>query len=293
MTDTSGKGKTVAMVILTVLAFSAIEVTAHPIRHRIDPAVMNFWRFLLGAAILLPYTLWRGNQGGEGNPLTRRDLLALSGLGFLNVVLAMGAFALSIKHLKAGTAAILIAANPISTNVFSRLILGETLTGRRLFALIAGIGGVCLVALKPAPGQDSMFGMLAGLIGMTGFSLYTVLSRSLVQRLGGLRTTTYGFTAGVILNVPILLASGSNLRPESDIWPRLLFLGFFVTGIGYLAFFQVLKALPPGKTSLLFFLKPPVSLLLAWVFLGEALTPAATLGAIIIMAGIALDLLSR
>jgi drug/metabolite transporter (DMT)-like permease len=278
---------------VTLLAFSSIEVTAHPIRHRIDPFALNCWRFLLGGAIVLPFALLRSGGIQAVRAVTRSDWLRLFGLGFLNIVLAMGAFGLSIKYSKASTAAILIAANPLATNFFARVLVGETLKPGRIAALILGLAGVILVTLKPAPGEDSWFGMSMGLLGMCGFSLYTVLARDIVRRLGGITVTACSFAAGNLLNLLILGGLGIPLWPAEDLWPRLLILGFFVSGLGYVTFFQVLSAVPAGKASLLFFLKPPLATLLAWLLLNEAPTPLAAVGGLIVMSGILIDLLSR
>ena len=282
-----------AQILFTVLAFSSIEVVANPIRQQIDPFVMTFWRFFLGSILLFPIVFWQTREKGMAKRFSKADWLTLSWLGALNIIFAMGAHAVSIKHVKASTAAMLVAANPLATNFFAWLLLKEKLPANRLIALGLGLIGVCLIALRPVTGQDTIFGMAAGVIGMAGFALYTVLSKDIVQRLGSLQVTAFSFLLGVLIDLPILLISGVPLRPAADLWPRLLVLGFFVSGMGYLTFFRVLAVLPAGKTSLLFFLKPPVAILLAWILLSETPTTSALVGSTIIMTGIALDVFGR
>ncbi len=275
------------LLAFTVLAFSAIEVVANPIRHRIEPAVMTFWRFLLGVACLVP--AWLAAPRRDPPRLSAIDLGRLWGLGCLNIILAMGAHAVCIKFAKASTAAILIAANPLATNLFAWLVLGETMGWRRAATLGVGFAGVTLVALKPAPGEDTAFGIGMGLLGMAGFALYTVLSKGVVQRLGSLRVTVVSFALGVATYLPLLVWLGQPIRPEPDLWPRLLVLGVVVSGLGYITFFKALAALPAGRASLLFFVKPPVSIGLAWLVLGEQPAALAAAGTVLVMLGIAFD----
>ncbi len=275
------------LIAATVLSFSAIEVVANPIRLSIDPFLMTFWRFLLGGLFLLPpaVPLFRKKV----RMFSPRVVAWLAALGVLNVVVAMGAHALSVKYAKASTAAILIAANPIVINFLGWQLLGEALSMRRGLTLILGFTGVVLVAARPSAGADTTFGIAAGLVGMVTFSLYTVLSKRFVQRLGSLIVTVSTFFLASAAFLPLLLLAGVPVWPAPNVWPRLLVLGFIVSGFGYYTFFQVLRELPAGRASLLFFAKPPVAILLAWLLLGETLTPPAMAGTLLVMAGILFD----
>ncbi len=274
-------------LFLAVLSFSSIEVLANPIRHRIDPFALTFWRFFIATACLFPITVLR--KKFHFSTIRPREWLALFLLGCLNVILCMGAHALSIKHASASTAALLIASNPLATSLFAWLILKERYDLRRGLLMGVGLLGVAMVALRPSAGVDTPMGISAGIVGMVGFALYTVLSKGLVQRLGSLTATTLSFLLALVVYFPLLIALKIPLFPAPDVWPHLLALGVVVSGFGYIAFFKALKDLPAGRASLLFFFKPPVSLFLAWLFLGESPTLFAGIGSALIMAGIFFD----
>jgi len=273
--------------VVTVLAFSAIEVIANPIRHLIDPFVLTFWRFLLGAVFLLPFALL--GKTPLLYDVDRKAVLILTALGCLNVIVSMGAHAVCIKYAKASTAAILIASNPIATNLLAWLILGELLDARRMGALGIGFCGVVLITFQPSPGLDTPAGIVAGIVALLGFALYTVLSKDIVKRLGSLRVTVLSFFLALVVYFPVLLVSDVSIRPAAGLWPRLILLGVIVSGVGYWTFFKALADLPAGRASLLFFFKPPVSIILAWFILKEAPSFVALLGSGLIMLGIVLD----
>jgi drug/metabolite transporter (DMT)-like permease len=274
-------------LVFTVLAFSSIEIIANPVRNDVAPMVLTFWRFAVGSLFLLPFLIYRNKGFFKG--LSKKDWLKLFFLGALNIIFSMGAHAVCMKYAKASTAAILIAANPIATNLFSWLILKEMLDIRRIVSLGLGFAGIILIALKPDTSVDTPFGIAAGIVSMTGFGLYTVMSKKLVSKHGALGVMVVSSLSALIAYIPIIKLNGAELFPVLSAWPRLLALGVFGSGLGYLTFFKALEAMPAGKASYLFFLKPPTAIFLAWLILGEKVVASALVGTALIMSGILLE----
>lgn len=275
----------------TVLAFSSIEIIANPIRNQVAPMLLTFWRFALGSLFLLPFLLVRHHQ--RLRRLNRREIAGLFGLGTLNIIFSMGAHAICMKYAKASTAAILIAANPIATNFFSWLILREIMSPRRILALSSGLAGIVLLTLRPDTAVDTPLGIGAGIVGMIGFGLYTVLSKKMVEKHGSMLVTTISCLTALGAYLPLLLVTGHEILPVFSAWPRLLALGVFGSGLGYVTFFKALEAMPAGRASYLFFFKPPVAIFLAWLVLGEEPVSSAIIGTVLIMSGILIENLRR
>ena len=273
----------------TILAFSSVEIIASPIKHQIDPMVITFWRFLLGSAFLLPFLLITDlKKIGE---IQKIEWLKIALLGSLNIIISMGAHAACIKFANASIAAILISANPIATNFFSWLILKEEMGKKRIFALLLGFAGIILITLKAnLAGQNSLLGITGGIIALIGFGLYTVLSKKMVQKHGSLTIMVTSSILALGIYLPLLLALNKSIMPTPNSWPHLLTLGIIGSGLGYITFFKSLEMLPAGKASYLFFIKPPVALFLAWIFLKETVSSAALVGTCLVMAGVVIDI---
>jgi drug/metabolite transporter (DMT)-like permease len=278
-------------LLFTVLAFSSVEIIANPIRELVTPMQLTFWRFTIGVMFLLPFLIYRRRH--QLKELTFADLTKLFFLGALNIIFSMGAHAVCMKYAKASTAAILIAANPIATNFFSWAILKENMGMKRVSALMLGFSGIVLMALKPDPASDTPLGLAAGIAGLIGFGLYTVLSKKLVQKHGSLMVMVISSSTALIAYIPLLHFSGNGILPVSSAWPALLALGIFGSGLGYITFFKALEFLPAGKASYLFFFKPPVAIILAWLVLGETPVSAAIIGTGLIMCGILIENLRK
>lgn len=271
-------------LVFTVIAFSSIEIIVNPVRNDIEPFLMNFWRFLVGTMILLPVLLWTSRD--KLRQLRREDMRDMTVLGCLNILLSMGAHAICIKYSRASTAAVLISANPIATNFFAWLVLKERMTLKRVFALLLGLLGVIVLTYKADASLDQPFGVVAGIFAMAGFGLYTVLSKRLVQKHGGLMVMVLSCLPALALYVPLLHFGGVGLWPPAHTWPNILGAGILGTGFGYLAFMKALTFLSAGRCSYLFFFKPPVAMFLAWLLLGEQISMSAIAGTVLIMAGI-------
>lgn len=271
-------------LIFTVIAFSSIEIMINPVRDDIAPMLMNFWRFLIATLMLLPVLLWKSRA--QIRQLRRKDMAEMAVMGFINIFLAMGAHAMCIKYARASTAAILISANPLTTNFFAWLILKEKMTGRRVLALMMGLAGVVTLVYKADAAVDTPFGIAAGVFAMIGFGLYTVKTKRLVQKHGGLMVMVLSCLPALVLYLPFLYLAGYEILPPAHTWPNVLGAGIIGTGLGYLTFMKALEFLSAGRCSYLFFFKPPVAMFFAWLLLGEEVAPSAILGTLLIMAGI-------
>ncbi|MBU1105795.1 MAG: EamA family transporter [Candidatus Riflebacteria bacterium] len=271
-------------LVFTVIAFSSIEIMVNPVRNDIAPLLMNFWRFLIATLILLPTLLWTSRD--KIRRLRREDMRDLIILGSMNIILTMGAHAMCIKYARASTAAILISANPLATNFFAWLLLKEEMTFKRIFALLLGFAGIVLLTYKADAAMDTPYGMVAGVIAMAGFGLFTVLSKRLVQKHGGLMVMVLSCLPALVLYLPVLYFADAGFWPPAHTWPNVLGVGIIGTGLGYLTFLKSLEFLSAGRCSYLFFFKPPVAMFFAWLLLGEQISLSAFLGTMLIMTGI-------
>jgi drug/metabolite transporter (DMT)-like permease len=259
----------------------------NPVRDIVPPMLINFWRFCIGTLILIPALVCTGKK--QLQELQQRDYIEIALLGCLNIFLAMGAHALCIKYARASTAAILISANPLATNFFSWLILGEKMSGKRISALLLGLSGIIILTMKADNSLDTPLGIAAGLVGMTGFGLYTVLSKKLIHRHGSLVVLVFSCLPALFLYIPFLYFTGSGFIPLSTAWPHIIGAGIIGTGLGYLTFMKALEILSAGRASYLFFFKPPVAIFLAFLFLGEKISTSAVVGMLLIMTGIIIE----
>lgn len=280
-------------VINTVLLFSTYEVVSKTLVDKIDPFKINFIRFLLGGIILFLFLLYKGDL-----KLEKKDLMAITAIGFINVVVSMNLMQLSL-YMKGGQAslsAVIFSSNPIFVSIFAFFLDREKFNPVKIAGLVLGSLGIVVIFyeklnIDSIDFRSPIFALLSAIF----YALYTVLGRKQAVKVGSLKMNAYSFIAGSLLLLPILMiVNGPNVF-EFDYLGTLqvIYLSVFVTGIAYLTYFKGLSIIGAGKGSMVFFVKPVLASIIAIVFLKEEPSLFLAAGTLLILVSIVLVLNSE
>ena len=260
---------------ITILAWSTLEVSGKLLSPDVTPYAITAWRFLIGGLLLLPFAL---KPSAEHEKPGLKGILHLGFLGFFNVCLSMLILQLSVYYGKASVSAIILSINPLFVAIFAGLILKEKLDKTDIIALIVGILGILVLVLGEVEMDDSKYrnlplGVLLAIVAALNFGLYTVLTKSAVQRYGNIRTNAISFLLGSASLFAYNFISGKDSLISFSLsnFAVTAYMGLFITGIAYLLYFEGMKNIGASKASMYFFLKPMFATFLAWLLLGESL----------------------
>lgn len=196
----------------------------------------------------------------------------------------MGFFQFAVLMTKASVVAVIFSTNPIFTAPLAALILKERLTKIKILAIIISVFGVLFI-FNPFSGAADIKGMLMALIAAVCFSLYTVIGKTRIQKYGGIILTSFSFLMGVIMLYVIILIMGrpvfSGIGTHNIL--QLLYLGIFVTGVGYFCYFSAMKHTTAIMTSTVFFIKPALASILSFIILREHLAWNTLAGIVLII----------
>jgi drug/metabolite transporter (DMT)-like permease len=276
-----------AALLAAILLFSTIEVGTKLVGDAIPPLRLAFLRFAITGLLLLGPAIRRMRLWRE--PLRPADLRVLLMLGIVGVTVSIGFYHLSLRYLPANVAAVVFSANPVFVVLFAPAILGERLTAQRIAAVAVGLAGVTVIGCGKASLEPGFVKGLACMLGaLISFALYSVLSRRFMPRFGAVVMTSFAGLIGGALLLPWSWAmEGSPLVAMSaPTWLKLLYLSGAATALGYLLFFLGLGRVGASKGSMLFFLKPVLASLCAWLVLGEPVTRSIVVGGAIILAAL-------
>lgn len=274
----------------TILLFSTFEVCSKLLSPVMQPLQISFWRFLIGALVLLPPALWQLRK--QGLKIRLPHLAAAAFLGLLNVVISMGLIQWGLVYADASLSAVLFSSNPIFVALFALPFLGEKLTLQKSLGLLLGLAGVLILfadRLGASLTSGSLLGPILVALSAVFFALYTVLGKKIIawSGLGSLSMTTFSFLAGSLMLLPMMGALEVPLFLDvSSVIPQLLWMSLFVTGAAYVLYFEGLSRLEAGAGSLLYFAKPPLASILAAVLLHETLKFNLILSIAVIGAGL-------
>jgi drug/metabolite transporter (DMT)-like permease len=245
-------------------------------------------RLVLGALSLMLILAIRG--------VDKPGLRTLSGavaIGFVGYGASLGLQFIGTHLSTAVNASLVTSASPLFIFFFGVLLLGEKPTPERIGALVlAFLGVIAVIDPKQAVlGTEVALGNLILLGAALTWGLYSVLVKRISIQIGTMEFSVLAFLGGLLLSAPITILKdnpGWFQFMTPGLWLGVLYLGVVSTGLAMYLWNYSLAMLDAGLVSLLFFAQPVVGTILGALLLGETLTSAFWLGAMLIGAGLIL-----
>src|SRR3954454_10712593 len=274
-------------LVITAAGFGGTWVAAPWATEDIAPLVVACVRFAIAAALLLGFCRVRGLS----LRLERRDLPGIAGVALTSVVGYDVLFLYGVTLAPASHGAVIVPGLiPMATLVLSRVVLGMRATVRQLAGILLSIAGLALVVGPELSGGsttvlgDGMFAIAAGL-----WAAYTLVGRA--SRLDSAVLTFYGAAVGSIVLLPLAIlvpdpSAGSIGDASTRALLSVVYLGSIGTVVSFVAFLQGVRLIGPSRAIAYTVLIPVFGLALTVTLLGEALTPLALVGAVVVLVGL-------
>lgn len=280
------KNKGPIYLTLTILFFSTYEVVSKTVVGFIDPIQVNFIRFLFGGLILLPLAIRDIRR--KNIKLLLKDYIYLLALGMLSVGLSMNLLQYGITLTRANLAAVIFSSNPLFVALMSALLMREYLPPAKVLGLLIGFSGVALTFAGEGSMSNGFYhGVLFLVLAALTFGLYTVAGKNIATRIGSLAMNSLCFIFGSLSLMPLLLIKDIPLFSfDPVIWPQIIYLTVFVTGLAYYSYFRGLSMVDTSLGSMVFFVKPLLASFLAAVVLGEKLSINLLFGTMLVLVSI-------
>lgn len=259
--------------------------------HGIEAVQINFIRFFIGGIVMLPFALKEIKE--KNITFDFKDILYFFALGILLVPLANTFNQISIEYNSASFVAFVFSSNPFFIAILSYIILKERINIYLVIAVILGISGLTLI-FNPFNFHYNKYSFYA-LIAAILFSFYVVLIQKVNKKYGNLTATALTIIFGTIVFYIYLLLKGTRIldgiNSENILLP--LYIGIFCSGITYLSYFKVISLTSVNTGSIVFFVKPIISTVLAMIILDEKIFNNFLIGALIIIASSILLIYSK
>lgn len=201
-------------MVLAVSTFllALVHVIGRAVHQEVPPLGLSFWRWFVGAVLLLPFVLpgWRVTL-----TTCRRhwcNFLILGGL----VVGATSLILMALNYTTATNVALINATQPAITTLMSWAFYGVRLEGRHLAGILISFAGVLVMisrgSVEPLVTLDFNNGDLLAIVAMVGFAGYAV---RLVRTPHGLNATRALFAiiaGGCLLLLPFYIGESILVR---------------------------------------------------------------------------------
>jgi drug/metabolite transporter (DMT)-like permease len=263
-------------------------------RYGVDAVTLIMYRMLFALPLFLALAWW----AGRGRPaLTRRDALAVFGLGFCGYYLASFLDFWGLQYITASLERLILYLTPTVVLVLGWIVRGRAVAARHWLALAVSYAGVLLVFGHEIRLEGAQTALGAGLVlGSTiSYAIYLFTSGEEVQRLGSLRLTGLATSVACVLCIAqflVLRPLAAAEVPAPVIWLSLLN-ATACTFAPVLMVMMAIERIGAGLTAQTGMLGPLATIAMGVGILGEPFTPWIAVGTVLVLAGITLLARSR
>ena len=267
-----------------IILWSSAFITTKPIIDNSDPFSALAFRFFFVALGFYLFSLYLK----QSIVVSKKNLLEsfLSGILFHGLYLGGVFFSISIG-MPTGVAALIVTLQPVLTNILSGPILNEKVTVKQWIGALLGFVGATLVLGLDIGSSVPLLGLVATVIALLAITTSTIWQKKLSNNLPLSVSNFYQALGGCLFHVLIILFI---TKPHIE-FTKTFFLAmshqiFLVSFGAFTILMFLIKKNSASKTVSIFFLIPPTSAFMAWLFLNEKLTTLDLLGFLIASTGV-------
>ena len=276
------------LALVGAIAFSGKAIVVKlAYRHGVDAVTLITYRMLFALPLFLLLSWWAGRGKAR---LTRRDWLAVLGLGFCGYYLASFLDFAGLQYISASLERLILYLNPTLVLALGLVLFGKRVTRRQVIALAVSYSGVLLVFGHEVSlsGADTALGAALVFGSAVSYAVYLSFSGQEVQRLGALRLTGLATTVACLL----CIAQFVVLRPLSAlvVAPEVVWLSVLnatlCTFAPVLMVMMAIERIGATLTAQTGLVGPLSTILMGVLILGEPFTAWVAAGTLLVLAGV-------
>jgi len=256
-------------------------------RHGVDAVTLLMYRMLFALPLFAALAWW----AGRGQPrLTRRDALAIAGLGFSGYYLASFLDFWGLEYISASLERLILYLNPTLVLVLGWLLFGRRISHRQGVAMAISYAGVLVVFGHEVSfaGAHAALGAALVLASAISYALYLAYSGQVVQRLGALRLAGWATSVACLLCIGqfVLLRPLHTAQvPEAVLWLSLLN-ATACTAVPVLLVLMAIERIGSGLTAQVGMIGPMSTLVMGVLILEEPFNQWVLLGTALVLGGV-------
>ncbi len=267
-----------------ILLWSSAFITTKPIIDNSDPFSALAFRFALVALGFFLFSIYSKKK----IIIDRKNFFEsfFSGVLFHGVYLGGVFFSIS-KGMPTGIAALIVTLQPILTNALSGPILNEKVSLKQWIGVLLGFSGAVMVLGFDIGTEIPTIGLVATVVALIAITTSTIwqkkLSNNLPLSVSNMNQALGGFIFHIII---IILFTEPYINFSTTFIIAMSHQIFLVSFGAFTILMFLIKKNSASKTVSIFFLVPPTSAFMAWLFLNENLSNLDLLGFLIATIGV-------
>jgi drug/metabolite transporter (DMT)-like permease len=246
-----------------------------------SPLYITCGRFAFGALAVVVWGLVTGRRDWSPGP---RPWLLLGVAAWM--ALSTAAFAAGVKFTSIANAVLIAFSAPMLVPFLGALVLKEPVRKSAVVAVLLALTGIVLM-LAPDVGvldRRSLIGIGFAALSASGVAGATIGVRLVRRHTPTFNTGLYRMVVAAVVLAPLVVVTGA-LGIDARSLLLLATLGVVHTGLGMTLFAHAIARVEAQDAVVYGYFEPLGSVVLAAVFLGEALRPGVVVGGALILAG--------
>ena len=267
-----------------IVLWSSAFITTKPLIDNSDPFTALAFRFFIVSLGFYFFSIFTKQK----ILINKKNLIESLFSGVLFHGLYLGGVFYSIsKGMPTAIAALIVTLQPILTNALSNSVLREKVSFNQWLGVLFGFIGATMVIGWDIGSGIPLLGLIATIISLLAITGSTIWQKKLSNNLPLSVSNMYQAIGGLIFHLIIIVLF---------VDPYINFTQTFLIAMGHQIFlvsfgaFTILMFLikknSASKTFSIFFLIPPTSAFMAWLFLNEKLTAIDLFGFLIASVGV-------
>ncbi|MDC1378778.1 DMT family transporter [Pelagibacteraceae bacterium] len=259
-----------------IILWSSAFVTTKPIIDNSDPFAALAFRFFVVAFGFYIFSIYTKQKILTNTRNLFQSLF--SGVLFHGVYLGGVFYSVSIG-MPTGIAALIVTLQPILTNALAGKFLGEKVTFKQWIGVILGFIGAALVLGFDIGSSLPVLGVIASFIALLAITTSTLWQKKLSNNLPLSVSNMYQAIGGCSFHlIIILIFSEPYINFTSTFLIAMSHQIFLVSFGAFTILMYLIKNNSASKTVSIFFLIPPTTAIMAWLFLNEKLNNLDLIG---------------
>ena len=262
--------------LIFVILWSSAFVTTKPIIDNSDPFAALAFRFFFVALGFMIFSIYRKQK----ILIDKKNLIQsiFSGVLFHGIYLGGVFFSVSVG-VPTGIAALIVTLQPILTNSLAGKFLNEEVSFKQWIGVMLGFLGAALVLGFDIGASLPVIGVIASFIALLAITTSTIWQKKIGTNLPLSISNMYQAIGGCLFHmIVVIIFTEPYINFTSTFFIAMSHQIFLVSFGAFTILMFLIKNNSASKTVSIFFLIPPTTAIMAWLFLNEVLTNLDLIG---------------
>ncbi len=276
-------------VFISAFMYATLPIlTKYAYKYGLEPSSAIFFRYLFAFIILFVYLKFYKKE-----PVINKSFWVFGQGIFL--ITASATYFFALQYLAASIASIIFFSHPVLVALLAILVYKEKLNSKLAAGLLLALLGIIFVSgVFSGSVTIAPFGLFLGMMGSICYALFALLGQFNVSRSSPISLTATFALVGIIM-IPLLFFRDLDFLTALTLKQALICLTMALinTVLSISFYLRGMQKIGASRAALISSLEPVLTVILAMLFLGEALSPLEAAGATLVLISLYLAVTSH